>query len=219
MAELVFHTGPMDCGKSTLALQMDYTQSQHGRKGRLFTRQDRSGRPAVTSRLGLSLEALEVDDEFNFWTFIIRELTHAKRVDYLICDEAQFYLAEQIDQLARIVDELQIDVYAFGILADFRTKLFPGSQRLVELADRIETLPLGPLCWCGNKGTHNARTVNGVMVTEGTQVVVGDTASTAEQDIRYEVLCRLHHRRKVTKAMAKATLSPEPLPFDNDSWT
>lgn len=216
MAELVFHTGPMDCGKSTLALQMDYTQSQHGRKGRLFTRQDRSGRAAVTSRLGLSREALEVVDGFDFWTFIIRELTSGKRVDYLICDEVQFYLAQQIEQLARIVDELQIDVYAFGILADFRTKLFPGSQRLVELADRTETLPLGPLCWCGQKGTHNARTVAGKMVTEGSQVAVGDTIGDGE--IRYEVLCRLHHRRKVTKARAKATLSPDPLPFDNDDW-
>ncbi|SDL74822.1 thymidine kinase [Tessaracoccus oleiagri] len=216
MAELVFHTGPMDCGKSTLALQMDYTQSQHGRKGRLFTRQDRSGRPAVTSRLGLAREALEVDDSFDFWTFVIRELTTGKRVDYLICDEAQFYLSEQVDQLARIVDELQIDVYAFGILSDFRTKLFPGSQRLVELADRTETLPLGPLCWCGQKGTHNARTIGGQMVTEGSQVAVGDTVG--DDEIRYEVLCRLHHRRKVTKAKAKATLSPDPLPFDNEDW-
>ena len=169
--------------------------------------------------MGLSSEAFEVEDDFNFWTFVIRELTHAKRIDYLICDEAQFYLSEQIDQLARIVDELQIDVYAFGILADFRTKLFPGSQRLIELADRTETLPLGPLCWCGNKGTHNARTVDGKMVTEGSQVEVGDTADGGEQVIRYEVLCRMHHRRKVTKAMAQATLSPEPLPFDNDSWS
>lgn len=216
MADLVFHTGPMDCGKSTLALQMDYTQSAHGRQGRLFTRQDRSGKAAVTSRLGLAHAALEVDDAFDFWTFVIRELTSGKRVDYLICDEAQFYTREQIEQLARIVDELQIDTYAFGILSDFKTRLFPGSQRLVELADRVETLPLGPLCWCGNKGTHNARTIDGEMVTEGSQVAVGDTSGEAE--ISYEVLCRMHHRRKVTKAKAKATLSPEPLPFDNDSW-
>ena len=208
----------MDCGKSTLALQMDHTQSAHGRKGRLFTRQDRSGRAAVTSRLGLASDALEVDDEFDFWTFVIRELTTGKRVDYLICDEAQFYLADQVDQLARIVDELQIDVYTFGILADFRTRLFPGSQRLVELADRVETLPLGPLCWCGQKGTHNARTVDGEMVTEGSQIAVGDT-ETEHGEIRYEVLCRMHHRRRVTKAKAKATLSPEPLPFDNDDWS
>lgn len=212
MAELVFHTGPMDCGKSTLALQFDHTQSTHGRRGRVFTKQDRSGRASITSRIGLSAEAIEVGDDFDVWRYIIGELTTGQRVDYLVCDEAQFYSGEQVEQLARIVDELQLDVYVFGILADFRTRLFPGSQRLVELADRVETLPLGPLCWCGAKGTHNARTVDGLMVTEGSQVVVGDTEGASE--VRYEVLCRAHHRRRMTTTRAKATLSPEPLPFD-----
>lgn len=214
MAELVFHTGPMDCGKSTLALQLDYTQSTHGRKGRVFTSQDRAGAGLITSRLGLSVQAIEADEGFDFWRYVIGELTTGKRVDYIVCDEAQFYTRDQIDQLARIVDELQLDVYAFGILADFRTTLFPGSQRLVELADRVETLPLGPLCWCGARGTHNARTVDGLMVTEGSQVVVGDTADGGE--VRYEVLCRAHHRRRMTAFRAKATLSPDPLPFDQE---
>lgn len=216
MAELVFHTGPMDCGKSTLALQLDYTQSNHGRRGRVFTTKDRSGTGLITSRLGLKAQAIEADEDFDFWRYVIGELTHGQRVDYVVCDEAQFYTPEQIDQLARIVDELQLDVYAFGILADFRTHLFPGSQRLVELADRVETLPLGPLCWCGAKGTHNARTVNGLMVTEGSQVVVGDTDDGAE--VRYEVLCRAHHRRRMTAVRAKATLSPDPLPFDPEHF-
>lgn len=213
MAELVFHTGPMDCGKSTLALQFHHTQSTHGRQGRLFTQQDRSGTSSVTSRLGLSAAAIEVNKDFDFWRYTIAELTGGKRVDYLVCDEAQFYTGEHIEQLARIVDELQLDVYTFGILADFRTRLFPGSQRLVELADRTETLPLGPLCWCSAKGTHNARTVGGFMVTEGSQVVVGDTESGME--VRYEVLCRAHHRRRMTATRARATLSPEPLPFES----
>jgi thymidine kinase len=204
----------MDCGKSTLALQLDYTQSTHGRKGRVFTSQDRAGAGLITSRLGLSVQAIEVDEGFDFWRYVIGELTTGKRVDYIVCDEAQFYTRDQIDQLARIVDELQLDVYAFGILADFRTTLFPGSQRLVELADRVETLPLGPLCWCGARGTHNARTVDGLMVTEGSQVVVGDTADGGE--VRYEVLCRAHHRRRMTAFRAKATLSPDPLPFDQE---
>ena len=214
MAELVFHTGPMDCGKSTLALQLDYTQSTHGRKGRVFTSQDRAGAGLITSRLGLSVQAIEADEDFDFWRYVIGELTTGKRVDYIVCDEAQFYTRDQIDQLARIVDELQLDVYAFGILADFRTTLFPGSQRLVELADRVETLPIGPLCWCGARGTHNARTVDGMMVTEGSQVVVGDTDGGGE--VRYEVLCRAHHRRRMTAFRAKATLSPDPLPFGQE---
>lgn len=213
MAELIFHTGPMDCGKSTLALQLNHTQSTHGRAGRVFTSRDRSGTPRVTSRIGLETEAIEVTAEFDFWNYVIRELTTGKRVDYLVCDEVQFYETGHVDQLARIVDELQLDVYGFGILADFRTELFPGSKRMVELADRVETLPIGPLCWCGKKGTHNARTIDGIMVTEGSQVVVGDTVGDGE--VRYEVLCRAHHRRRVTATRAKATLSPDPLPFDS----
>lgn len=213
MAELVFHTGTMDCGKSTLALQLHHTHSLHGRAGLVFTSRDRSGAARISSRIGLSTAAVEVDTAFDFWGHVIAQLVAGRRVDYLVCDEVQFYASEQVDQLARIVDELQLDVYAFGILADFRTKLFPGSQRMVELADRVETLPIGPLCWCGAKGTHNARTVDGVMVTEGSQVVVGDTAGGSE--VRYEVLCRLHHRRRVSAAVARAALSPEPLPFSD----
>jgi len=206
----------MDCGKSTLALQLDYTQSTHGRRGRVFTSQDRAGEGVIASRLGLTAAAIEVDEAFDFWRYVIAELTGGHRVDYIVCDEAQFYTPEHIDQLARIVDELQLDVYAFGILSDFRTRLFPGSQRLIELADRVETLPIGPLCWCGSRGTHNARTVDGLMVTEGSQVVVGDTTDGGE--VRYEVLCRAHHRRRMTATRAKATLSPDPLPFDPDDF-
>lgn len=212
MAELVFHSGPMDCGKSTMALQLEHVHSTHGRRGRVFSSLDRAGEGIITSRLGLTARAIKAPPDFNFWRYIISELTSGRIVDYLVCDEAQFYTVEQIDQLARIVDELQIDVYAFGILADFRTELFPGSKRLVELADRLEMLSLGPLCWCGARGTHNARTVDGLMVTEGSQVVVGDT--TAGGEVRYEVLCRLHHRRRMTAMRAKATLSPDPLPFE-----
>src|SRR5213079_3393800 len=137
MAELQFFTGTMDSGKSTLALQTNHNHAARGRIGRLFTTHDRAGEALVSSRLGLTHEALEVDEDFDFWKFIVGELTHGKRVDYLVCDEAQFYTARQVEQLAKIVDELQIDVFAFGILSDFRTQLFEGSRRLVELADRM----------------------------------------------------------------------------------
>ncbi len=91
-------------------------------------------------------------------------------------------------------------VFAFGITTDFRTKLFPGLQRLIELADRLEQLQVEALCWCGARATHNARTVGGEMVVEGAQVVVGDVNRPAEK-IGYEVLCRLHHRRRMTSAV------------------
>ena len=215
MALFLYFTGPMDCGKSTLALQFDYTHSSSGRMGRLFTSQDRAGEALISSRLGLRRPAIEVTPDFDFWSYVVEQLTGGERIDYLVCDETQFYQPLQIDQLARIVDELQIDVFAVGILTDFQTKMFPGSKRLVELCDRIETLQVQALCWCGERATHNARTVNGVMDTEGDQVVVGDTSSAADESavVSYEVLCRRHHRRKVSRLVARATLSPDPLPF------
>ena len=149
MAELVFHTGPMDSGKSTLALQMDHAQSAHDRQGVRYAMHDRSGGARITSRIGLSVEAVEVTDSLDLYQDIVSRLSRGGRIDYLICDEAQFYRTKQIDQLARVVDDLDIDVYCFGILADFRTELFPGSKRLVELADRVVEPPVSPLCWCG----------------------------------------------------------------------
>ena len=115
-----------------------------------------------------------------------------------------------------MVDELQIDVFAFGILTDFRSQLFPGSGRLVELADRMHVLQVEALCWCGKRATHNARTENGVMVVEGEVIVVGDVepAGATGPRVAYEVLCRQHHRRRLTAARAKAvSLAADPLPF------
>jgi thymidine kinase len=94
-------------------------------------------------------------------------------------------------KMARIVDILNIDVFAFGILSDFRTTLFPGSMRLIELADRVNPLQVEALCWCGLRATHNARIINGRMTREGDQLVPGDTSPDAE--VVYEVLCRKHH--------------------------
>jgi thymidine kinase len=211
----------MDSGKSTLALQTNHNHAARGRSGRIFTTHDRAGEATLSSRLGLTHEAREVSPDFDFWNYVVHSLTHGARIDYLICDEAQFYTREQVEQLARIVDELQIDVFAFGILTDFRSELFPGSARLVELADRMHVLQVEALCWCGKRATHNARTENGVMVTEGEVVVVGDTSSAdgpngaANPIVGYEVLCRQHHRRKLTAARAKAvSMVPDPLPFD-----
>jgi thymidine kinase len=217
MSELVFFSGTMDCGKSTLALQMEHNHSRRGRVGLIFTKLDRAGESILSSRLGLKTLAVEVTDELDFWDVVVEHRTHGARVDFLVCDEAQFYQPAQVEQLARVVDELDIDVFAFGITADFRTQLFPGSQRLIELADRVQVLQVEALCWCGARATHNARTLGGVMVVEGEQVVVGDT----EQGdvVGYEVLCRRHHMRRMTAASRDAVMqaaadSAEVLPFD-----
>lgn len=217
MAELVFFSGTMDCGKSTLALQMDHNHAARGRAGLIFTKHDRAGEAVLSSRLGLATTALEVVDGLDFWDVIVSRATSGQRVDYLICDEAQFYTATQVEQLARLVDEMDVDVYAFGITADFRTSLFPGSQRMIELADRVQTLQVEALCWCGRRATHNARVVDGAMVLEGEQVVVGDIAHDDVGLVEYEVLCRRHFMRRMTSHAARAAaISPQVLPFDLD---
>lgn len=216
MAELHFFTGTMDSGKSTLALQTNHNHAARGRAGRIFSTHDRGGTATLSSRLGLTHEAIEVGNDFDFWQYVVSTLTQGGRIDYLICDEAQFYTRDQVDQLAKIVDELQIDVFAFGILTDFRTSLFEGSQRLVEIADRMNVLQVEALCWCGKRATHNARTEDGIMVVEGEVIVVGDVDDQGgpPAEVAYEVLCRQHHRRRLTAARAKAvSLAPEPLPF------
>lgn len=212
MAELIYYCGTMDSGKSTLALQTAHNHQSRGRTGLIFTNNDRAGTGVISSRLGLSSPAIEVTSNMDLHKLVVDQLSMGERIDYIICDEAQFYESDQIDQLARIVDGLSIDVFAFGILADFRTKLFPGSARLVELADRVNTLQVEALCWCGSRATHNARTVGGVMVVEGEQVVVGDVSTGA--DVAYEVLCRRHHMRQVTARISGAAhTSSLPLPF------
>jgi thymidine kinase len=214
MAELQFFTGTMDSGKSTLALQTNHNHAARGRAGRIFTTHDRAGEAMISSRLGLTHDAIEVEDDFDFWRYVVNELTHGARIDYLICDEVQFYSGRQVEELAKIVDELQIDVFAFGILSDFRTSLFEGSQRMVELADRMNVLQVEALCWCGKRATHNARTADGEMVTEGEVIMVGDVETGTPAEIAYEVLCRAHHRRRMTAARARAiSMIAEPLPF------
>ncbi|ARH93571.1 MULTISPECIES: thymidine kinase [Streptomyces] len=212
MSALVFFSGTMDCGKSTLALQIGHNRSARGLQGVIFTRDDRAGEGRLSSRLGLVTDAVEADEGMDLYAYLVDHLSRGGRADYVIVDEAQFLAPAQIDQLARIVDDLDLDVFAFGILTDFRTHLFPGSRRLVELADRVESLQVEALCWCGARATHNARTVGGEMVVEGAQVVVGDV-NQAQGEVGYEVLCRRHHLRRMTSATARAgALSPDVLP-------
>jgi thymidine kinase len=195
VAELIFYAGTMDCGKSTLALQTDHNHASRGRAGLVFTRLDRAGESVLSSRLGLAVPAVEVSPDLDIRAHVVDLLSAGVRIDYLICDEAQFYSEEQVEQLAAVVDDLGIDVYAFGIMTDFRTKLFPGSARLVELADRVQVLQVEALCWCG-------------------QVMVGDTSTATSHTVAYEVLCRHHYRTHTTAARAEQEhISAQPLPF------
>ena len=191
-AQLKFFYGPMDCGKSTLALQIDHNHSRQGRQGLMLTRYDRSGAPLVSTRVGLSHDAIEVTDELDMRRLVLQNLAEGRRIDYLIIDEASFLNPEHVDQLAELVDDYHVDVYCFGLLTDFRSLLLPGAKRLVELADEIAPVQVEVLCWCGRTGQQNARVVDGVVVRQGDTVVVADTAAGAE--VRYQVLCREHYR-------------------------
>lgn len=198
MAELTFFYGTMNCGKSTLALQIHHNAVAAGRHCLLFTRHDRGG-GTISSRIGLAKAATTVTEDLDLRRHVTRVIATGQPVDTLICDEVQFYTPEQIEQLGELVDDLDIDVQAFGLLTDFTTQLFPGSRRLLELADRRQELQVEARCWCGVRGTLNARTVGGRIQREGEQVVVGDVG---HDDVAYEVLCRHHHRQGITSEMA-----------------
>ena len=193
-AQLKFFYGPMDCGKSTLALQMDYNHSRQGRRGLVLTRHDRSLGPRVTTRIGLAHEAIDVTDDLDLVALVRRRWATGERLDYLICDEACFYTLAQVEQMADLVDVHDVDVFAFGLATDFRAELFPASKRLFELADEVAQLQVEVLCWCGREGKLNARIVGGVVAREGEQVVIGDTGADTGEEVRYQVLCRRHHR-------------------------
>ncbi len=194
MAILQFSFGTMGSGKSTVALQIHHNLTSRQLFGLLLTTLDREG-GQVTSRLGVASPAIEVPPELDLYSLAVDNWP----IHYLVCDEAQFYTIEQCDQLARVVDDLGIDVYAFGLLTDFRGHLFEGTQRLLEIADEHRPLQVEARCWCGARATHNARVVNGVVVYEGETVVVGDTNDSGDQPlfgdaVRYELLCREHFR-------------------------
>ena len=197
MARLTFFQGPMGCGKSTLALQRHHTSTQGGRSVLLLVRHDREG-ATITSRIGLQQPARLVEEDTDLFELVRALLLGGASVDEVVLDEAQFVTPTQVDQLARVADELDIEVLAFGLLTDFRTELFPGSRRLVELADDVRRLQVEARCWCGEVALHNARTVDGRIVRSGDQVVVGDLGAGS---IGYEVLCRRHHRQGVTRRL------------------
>lgn len=186
-ARFKFFYGPMDCGKSTLALQIHYNHTRQGRRGLLLTAHDRSGHSQVTTRIGLSKEAYLLKENEN-----VAELAQQHGVDYVIGDEAQFYSSQQVEQLAYLVDEHNVDCYAFGLNSDFTSTLFPASARLFELADEVSRLQVEVLCWCGTPGQLNGRVFQGALMRHGQRVVIGDTDA---GELHYQVLCRKHFMR------------------------
>jgi len=183
----------MGSGKSTQALQIRHNLTARGLSVLLTTQLDRQvGK--VSSRLGVAAEAEIVDPSVDLYRMAQRvQMTCG--LDAMICDEAQFYEPRQIEQLALVVDRIGVDVYAFGLLTSFQGELFPGTARLLELADVRSELQVEARCWCGARATHNARIVNGQQVYTGALKVVGDNAVDEPDEVhevRYELMCRRH---------------------------
>jgi thymidine kinase len=189
MAELTFTYGTMASGKSTLALQLCW-QLREGRSDvALWTFGDRSADGMVTSRIGIEAQAEAVAPESDLGPHVRKLLDQGVRI--LVIDEVQFAGVAQVDALARLVDDHDIEVHAFGLSADFLLNIFPGSARLFAIADWAHELPLTSSCWCGRRGRCNARVVDGVVARHGDQFFFGDVSKGV---VHYQVLCRTHYR-------------------------
>lgn len=189
MADLVFYTGSMGSSKTAHALMTNFQYTERGKnvwliKPSIDTREDMrygsDGRlqTRVKSRIGLDAwaDAIGPDDS------IIPPIT----ANVIICDEAQFLTAKQVDELKMISDTRGITVLCYGLRTDFQSNLFEGSRRLFELASTIQMFPV--ICDCGNAAVINARIVEGNIVTEGDQIDIGG-------DEKYQAFCYACWRR------------------------
>ncbi len=230
-ARLKYFFGTMGSGKSTHALQIRHNLTSRGLQVLLTTQLDRqAGR--VSSRLGVSAEAEVISRDTDLFVMAGEQKTR-HRLDAIVCDEAQFYSPDQIEQLALVVDVLGVDVFAFGLLTSFQGELFAGSQRLLELADERSELQVEARCFCGQRATHNARLVDGRQVYTGALQVVGDTNDRSDAEVTYELRCRFHwHEAKwenegrqlslpvdtgVSRPMINTPIEPDVRPLDRSS--
>ena len=148
MSKLYFSYAAMNAGKSTLLLQASYNYLEGGMRTLLFTSAlyAEGGVGLISSRIGISAEAELYTDGDDLFARI-KDAAETSKVDCVFVDEAQFLTKEQVYQLARLVDEQDIPVIAYGLKTDFRGELFPGSYHLLCLADKFEELK--SICWCG----------------------------------------------------------------------
>ncbi len=180
MAKLYFRYGVMGSSKTANALMVRYNYEERGQEALLVKPavDQRDGARFVASRAGLSAPCIYFSD------LRAMEPEALKSYACIIVDEAQFLSREEVRYLSDVVDELNVPVICYGLRADFKGELFPGSQELLASADIIEEIKT--ICWCGKKAIHNARfDENGKVLKEGAQVVLG-------ANDRYIGLCRKH---------------------------
>ncbi|HVY89413.1 MAG TPA: thymidine kinase [Hyphomonadaceae bacterium] len=184
MSKLYFSYAAMNAGKSTVLLQASYNYIERGMRTLLFTSAlyAKTDEGRITSRIGIAADAELYGQEDDLHARIGRE-HRRKKVDCVFVDEAQFLTPEQVWQLARVADRMNIPVLCFGLRTDFRGKLFPGSAELLAIADSLREIRT--ICHCGRKATMVVRrTAEGKTLTAGDQISI-------EKSI-YLSLCRVH---------------------------
>ena len=187
MAKLYFKYGAMGSSKTANALITKFNYEERGMKVWLLkpAMDDRDGKDIIKSRIGLACRCFVVTPETN----IVNEYEKLSGHDAVIVDEAQFLTPKQIDELRYIVDNMNVPVLCFGLRTDFLTHVFPGSLRLLEIADSISEIKT--ICRCGSKATVNARIdEQGNVITDGEQVLIGGNDS-------YEAMCYSCYMKKI----------------------
>ena len=191
MARVHFIFSTMNAGKSTALLQTNFGYMEKGMNTLLYTseKDNRYGDSEIVSRIGLKSKAETFKDSDNLFDCV--SIAHKKNaLDCVLIDEAQFLTKDQVHQLGRVVDELDVTVLAYGIRTDFRGELFEGSRYLLAWADRLSEIRT--VCHCGRKATMIVRVdAKGDIVREGEQVEIGGNE-------RYLSLCRLHFNQGIT---------------------
>ncbi|EHI48043.1 thymidine kinase [SAR116 cluster alpha proteobacterium HIMB100] len=185
MAKLYFSYSAMNAGKSTILLQASHNYRERGMHTLLLTAalDDRAGQGQIGSRIGLQADALTFDPTTDVSQLIQQEHNRLPLACVLV-DEAQFLSAEQVWQLASVVDQLDIPVMCYGLRTDFRGQLFPGSAVLLAIADNLREIRT--ICHCGRKATMVIRqTETGQTMTDGAQIEIGGND-------KYVSLCRVH---------------------------
>ena len=192
MSQLFFRYGAMSSGKTIEILKVAHNYEAQGRKIALMTSglDNRSGVGTVASRIGLHRKAIPITEDMNLFTYNKKMNSHdladgKGKLACVLIDEAQFLKRHHVLECAKIVDEFNIPVMAFGLKNDFQNHLFEGSENLLIFADKIEEMKT--IChYCGHKATMNLRVNNGKPVYEGEQVQIGGDES-------YYPVCRYHY--------------------------
>ncbi len=187
MAKVYFRYAAMNAGKSTQLLQVRHNYHERHQRTLLLKPHldNREGEDVIAPRIGAitaKVDALVYPDT-NLWDLVDQDTQSKGRLDCVLVDEAQFLSPEQVMHLCEVADFFDIPVMCYGLRSDFRAQLFPGSAALMALADDIEELKT--ICWCGHKATINARLLDGHVLREGPQVLIGGNET-------YTALCRKH---------------------------